>query len=272
MKIMMKPLRTALRRAAKCAQESWASRRQKEFNVDCSLTEAATRFQDRNGLHAYMQHYFHHIAPSYVRDHRRYFAQEGRGFGEDAFHAMWFLLMREFRPRHCLEIGVFRGQIISLWAVIAREMDLGHVEVNGISPFSASGDAVSRYGEQLDYHEDVLKHHASFGLPQPCLLKAYSTDEEAHAFICSRRWDVIYIDGNHDYDVAKADYEICVKYLAEGGILVMDDSSLYTDFKPPLYSFAGHPGPSRVVQEQAMKELCFLAGIGHNNVFVKSNT
>jgi predicted O-methyltransferase YrrM len=82
-------------------------------------------------------------------------------------------------------------------------------------------------------------------------------------------FDIIYIDGNHDYDVALADYKICRDSLADGGLLVMDDSSLYTDFKPPGFSFAGHPGPSRVVQELAMKELIFLGGVGHNNVFIK---
>jgi hypothetical protein len=70
--------------------------------------------------------------------------------------------------------------------------------------------------------------------------------------------------------VALADYEACVANLADGGLLVMDDSSLYTEYRPPRFAFAGHPGPSRVVQERAMKELRFLGGVGHNNVFIKT--
>lgn len=70
--------------------------------------------------------------------------------------------------------------------------------------------------------------------------------------------------------VALTDYLLCKDALADGGLLVMDDSSLNTDFIPPTFSFAGHPGPSRVVQERAMKELRFLGGVGHNNVFQKT--
>jgi hypothetical protein len=49
----------------------------------------------------------------------------------------------------------------------------------------------------------------------------------------------------------------------------MDDSSLFTEYKPDNSSFAGHPGPSRIVTERAMLELSFLGGVGHNNVFIK---
>ena len=101
-------------------------------------------------------------------------------------------------------------------------------------------------------------------------LKAFSTDQKAITYIKSRRWDLIYIDGNHDHEVALADYQVCKDSLADGGLLVMDDSSLYTDFEPPRFSFAGHPGPSRVAQDLAMKELRFLGGVGHNNVFQKA--
>src|SRR5437879_452067 len=40
--------------------------------------------------------YFHFRLPEPVREHRRYFEMERRGFGEPAFHVMWFLLCREF--------------------------------------------------------------------------------------------------------------------------------------------------------------------------------
>jgi hypothetical protein len=48
---------------------------------------------------------------------------------------------------------------------------------------------------------------------------------------------------------------------------VLDDASLNTTFVPPSFSFAGHPGPSRVAQEFAHRELKFLGAVGHNNLF-----
>ena len=250
-------------------QSRWYGRVQPQFGGDGTFTAVSASFPKRNGLHAYMHHHFNNLCPAEVVYHRKYYQQVRRGFGEDAFHAMWFTLLREFRPKLCLEIGVYRGQVISLWALVAREVGF-NCHIFGISPFTPAGDEVSSYMQNINYLEDTLLHHRYFGLKEPELIRALSTDPLAVQHICSRRWDLVYIDGNHDHEVALADYEVCRDNLADGGLLVMDDSSLYTDFQPPLFSFAGHPGPSRVVQELAMKELRFLGGVGHNNVFIKS--
>ncbi|MBL1293401.1 MAG: class I SAM-dependent methyltransferase [Thiotrichales bacterium] len=249
--------------------QRWSyARKKSEFSQDLLFTQAACKFPSRNALHAYMHNYHQHISPKLLSDHRRYYSQSRRGFGEDALHSMWWTLLREFKPQMALEIGVYRGQVTSLWGLIAKLNDL-RCDVSGISPFSPAGDQVSVYLTELDYLQDTLSSNQYFDLPDPEFIKAFSTDLEAIEFIKSRQWNLIYVDGNHDYDVALADYEVCRDGLAEGGLLVMDDSSLYTDFSPPAFSFAGHPGPSRVVQERAMKELRFLGGVGHNNVFIK---
>ena len=254
----------------KIKAQLWSySRHQAKFAQKLSFTEAARIFPSRNELYAYMFHYMKHLAPIPIREHRRYFSQDMRGFGEDALHAMWWTLLQEFKVELALEIGVYRGQVTSLIGLIAK-LNGYPCDVHGISPFSKAGDTVSVYLSNLDYMQDILASNNHFGLPAPSFLKAYSTDPEALKYIKSRKWNLIYIDGNHDYEVALSDYEICCDALAEGGLLVMDDSSLFTDFKPPHFSFAGHPGPSRVVQERAMNELRFLGGVGHNNVFIKS--
>lgn len=180
---------------------------------------------------------------------------------------MWWLLLREFRPQRCLEIGVFRGQMISLWGLIAKTLDMP-CEVHGISPFAPIGDSVSNYSDSFDYWADTNHAFAEFDLPPPTLVCALSTAPAAIDHINEREWDLIYIDGSHDYEVVLADYRHCVGQLKAGGLLVMDDASLGTEFRPPQFSFAGHPGPSQVAAEFAMKELHFLGAVGHNNVFV----
>jgi hypothetical protein len=244
------------------------SSRQQCYDVDLSFSEATSRYRSRNRLHAYSHHYFHHFCNDSVREHRQYFSQNGRGFGEDAFHAMWWMLFREFRPVQCLEIGVFRGQVISLWGLIAKQLNVQCV-IHGISPFQPIGDAVSSYAEDVDYLADTRKVFFDYRLEDPILVRALSTDALAIDHIRKYEWDLIYIDGCHDYEVAAADYHQCVPHLKSGGLLVMDDASLGTNYQPPKFSFAGHPGPSRVVEEFAMKELRFLGAVGHNNVFIK---
>lgn len=249
-------------------QSIWMGRKQIELLKDQTFSEAACSFPDRNGLHAYMHHHFQHVCPLEVKEHRKYFKAKNRGYGEDAFHSMWYCLIREYRPNNCLEIGIYRGQVISLWALLSRHFNFD-CKIHGISPFTPAGDEVSTYLSNVDYKTDTIENHQNFSLPIPNLVKAFSTDSAAKTLICSEAWDLIYIDGSHDYDVALADYEICKDNLSAGGILVIDDSSLYSNFNPPLFSFAGHPGPSRIVQERALHELKYIGAVGHNNIFIK---
>jgi len=223
-----------------------------------------------NPTHFYLEcfRFFHQRLPPELLEHRSYFTSEGRGFGEDAFHVLWFLLFREFRPKNFLEIGVFRGQTLSLAALLARINGIT-CEVCGISPFSQAGDSVSRYRPNVDYHEDTLRNFEHFKLKAPQLLRAFSTDQEARSFIASKEWDMIYIDGNHDYEIARQDWELCSSHLSARGIIVLDDSGLTTSFRPPAFATAGHPGPSRLAQEIDRKQFRELLQVGHNRVFQK---
>ena len=213
-------------------------------------------------------HYFHTRLPEPLREHRAYFESGGRGVGEKAFHVMWFLLFREFSPESFLEIGVFRGQTLSLAAMLARHFKL-NCFIQGVSPFSSAGDAVSKYRRNVDYHKDTLKNFAHFSLPSPALLKAYSTDEAAQKLIASREWSFIYIDGNHDYEIARADWELCAAHLRPGGLIVLDDSGLTTKYAPPIFATGGHPGPSRLAQEIDRTRFREILQVGHNRVFQK---
>jgi hypothetical protein len=256
-----------IRAKIRTAQERWYRRRQHRYALDLSFTDAVRKFSDRNALYQYFYHHFHNYCPREVRAHRSYFEKSSRGFGEDAFHSMWFTLLREFRPSMCLEIGVYRGQVISLWTLIADCLNVP-CEVHGISPFAPVGDTVSRYPEDVDYLSDTLASFDVLGLKHPILVPALSTDPAALQHLASKNWDLIYIDGSHDYEVVLADYRNSVTQLKPNGLLIMDDASLGTTFRPPLFAFAGHPGPSRVAAEVAMRELKFLGAVGHNNIFV----
>jgi hypothetical protein len=181
---------------------------------------------------------------------------------------MWYLLLEEFKPKHFLEIGVYRGQVLSLAALWARVTGR-QCAVFGISPFTAAGDSVSKYSDQLDYYEDTLRNFRYFGLPEPKLLKAFSTDATARELIASRQWDVIYVDGNHDYEVVASDWDACARALGPGGVIVLDDAGLTTTYQAPMFASGGHPGPSRIAEEIDRKEFREVLQIGHNRVFQK---
>lgn len=202
------------------------------------------------------------------RKHRQYFSEAHRGFGEDAFHAAWYAIFSEFRPIHCVEVGVYRGQVTSLWSLLQNHFGIDG-EIWGLSPLDSVGDQVSQY-IPIDYERDIKENFVNFGLAAPNLFKADSNSQEAKDFIGSKKWDLIYIDGGHDEATVRSDVKTACESLKSNGILVLDDSSLYLDYKPSSDAFAGHPGPSNVLRDIAAKKLDHLLTIGHLNVLKKN--
>jgi hypothetical protein len=205
--------------------------------------------------------------PEYIKEHRKFFSKNSRGFGENALHAMWWKIFNEYKPVNVLEIGVYRGQVISLWGLIADKLEY-ECNISGISPFSSAGDEVSDYLKNLNYLNDTKINIGKFTNHKISLVQNFSTDISAINFIQNNKWDLIYIDGSHDFEIALNDYKICKSSLNHNGILVIDDSSLYTNYKPTFFSFGGHPGPSKIVKEFADNELNCIMSVGHNNVYI----
>lgn len=242
-----------------------------------SLTFIREQNWSRDKVYDNLNQYFEFDLPAIFFQHRYYFDQISkgcyRGCGENPFHAMWYLLFEEFHPVNCLGIGVYRGQTISLWAMLGSHFHYS-VNVAAISPFAPVGDEVSVYEKSLDYLSDTIENHHHFHLPLPIFCRALSTDVEAINLIKSKKWDLIYIDGGHDYDVVLQDIENAIQNLTPKGLIVMDDSSLYFEFSSHNGRFQGHHGPSLVTKEMLEKnKLELVLGVGHNNILrVASNS
>ena len=142
-----------------------------KFSLERANWEKSLR--EPNEFYLECLRFFHRELPPELQAHRVYFRnppKNRRGFGENAFHVLWYLLVREFRPANFLEIGVYRGQVISLVALLSR-MNGNACQVHAISPFSPAGDSVSRYRQDVDYYQDTLANFDHFHLPHPVLRK-----------------------------------------------------------------------------------------------------
>jgi predicted O-methyltransferase YrrM len=238
------------------------------LNPQLPFETLMTLLDSENRRYDYLTWVFLRRAPKELRRHRMYFSKNGRGFGEDAMHGMWWLLLRDFKPQRMLEIGVYRGQTISLWKLIAQITNQ-KMEIWGLSPLSKSGDEVSTY-DDIDYESDIQQNFAVFGLGRANLKRGLSTDDESKSFVSKEKWDIIYLDGSHDYKVVKQDFSLASKSLTLGGLLVLDDASLDADYKPKRGSFAGHPGPSLVAKEVSQDPSFLEIGTcGHNRIYKK---
>lgn len=213
--------------------------------------------------------------PERIKEHRYYFEAEGRGFGERAFHTMWYTVFEELSRRRLvqsnitqlLEIGVFRGQVISLFALLCEHFEMHHNLVYGIGPLEAVNDSVSRFPENIDYYEDILKNFKALDISTDrlTLVKASSIAKEARTEIKSFNWDIAYIDGNHDLPFVLADYCNVAEQVRE--FLVIDDSSLELEGFNVEGAFKGHVGPSMVADQLAAVDFDHWLNVGHNNVY-----
>lgn len=224
---------------------------------------APTKFD----LYLYYDFMFRWKSPTYLKKHRQFFSKQQRGFGEKPFHSAWRDIILHYRPELALEIGVYRGQVISLWALISEKHGI-QLDIYGISPLSSAGDAVSNYLD-IDYEQDILGNFERFNLQPPHLLKAYSNDLAAQRLVESKDWDLIYIDGGHDFETVLNDYRLAYANLKKGGILCFDDSSLFLSIDIEGI-FKGHIGPSKVVENLVVNEMTHLMTVGHNNFFIKN--
>ncbi len=233
--------------------------------ADFDFASSAT---DPCGFYRSCVAFYDQLLPEHIKRHRQYFSMEKRGFGEDAFHVMWSLLIDRFKPVKFLEIGVYRGQVLSLISLLQKDLGI-EPDNSGIGPFERIGDAASvvDYGSCPDWIEDIRANVSHFDIPQPRLIKALSTDPIAVETISSSTWDMIYIDGNHDYEVVVEDWKNCAGNVKVGGIIVLDDSGLDSGYRPPMFSSAGFPGPSRVANTVGKDSFREILQVGHNRAF-----
>lgn len=238
-----------------------------EYSEDELKLENLFKRQNRFLVYKTMESFYKKRLPSKFLNHRKYFLKDARGFGEDAFHSMWYLIFSQYQPINCLEIGVYRGQTVSLWGLLAKHFKLD-AKICGISPFLPAGDAVSSYRSDINYLEDTNNNFRKFKLQTPEFCISYSDTLDAHEFMNSRTWDLIYIDGSHDYNIVANDLIHACKNISNRGLIIMDDSSLYFGLPDEFQGFHGHPGPSKIALSIANAlPNALLGGVGHNNIF-----
>jgi predicted O-methyltransferase YrrM len=154
---------------------------------------------------------------------------------EKAYLIAW--LIRRFRMRATLDIGVYRGRSLLPQAAAHRFYTNG--VVYGVDPWSAKAALETdeeRYRERISafvattnyeaIYEQLVDRLSRLGLGESCRL-VRSTSTEALEDFAARglRFGLIHIDGNHDTQMVTRDVRLCLPLLEPGGFCVMDDIS-----------------------------------------------
>ena len=230
----------------------------------------------------------------FLKAHRDYVEANSLGMGFRAFHYMWLLVLDDLRRRFgavsALEIGVFKGQVVSLWGMIGHEMGIP-IRITALSPFAGNQPRLRivrslmrrfsrRYRERrqtgsLYYDDDYLDATRSiferFAGPfdRVRIVKGLSTDPAIHRTVASETFQLVYIDGDHSYEAVASDIAGYAPLVAPGGYLVMDDASFYlpTVDNAATPFFKGYESVARACE--AIPDLGFVnvLNVGHNRVY-----
>lgn len=229
-------------------------------------------------------------AEPHLRAHRRHVEQNKLGFGDAAFHAMWLRLLdsahRRFGTVRALEIGVFKGQVISLWALIGKHWNMD-IRISAITPLSGQPMPRSRFIRKVrscldpnfreklrnanfhpedDYAGAIKKIFERFDVDYDAVnfYQGYSTDPQILKSVADATFHIVYIDGDHTFAGAFHDFTVFGPKVVQGGWLVADDagSSL-----PGTVFWKGLEAVSRATN--VLPDIGFrnVLNIGHNRIY-----
>ena len=210
----------------------------------------------------------------YLLSHRRYVEANKLGFGDMAFHYMWKVLLddvtNKFNTVRFMEIGVFKGQVLSLVPMIC-EHENHPCEFLGVSPLSNAGDKFSKYPDD-DYESIVAGMCKKFGVNFDMyenIIKGYSTDPVVIDKIKQHSFNLVYIDGSHNYADVVSDINVVDSVLEVGGYVVFDDASKFLNM--PKEIWRGHIDVSKAVKDVTECNASYkeVFACGHNRVFRK---
>jgi hypothetical protein len=193
------------------------------------------------------------------------------GFGEVAFSWNWKLLVDDM-PNHFnfLEIGVYKGRVLSQIGLLTK-ISNKRSNIYGITPLSTVGDKYSDY-VNCDYLNEINANFKRLNGSTDSLtiLNGFSQEHRILNIVKDmQQFDIIFIDGCHDYEYVCSDIKNYIPYLKVGGYLVLDDASLYID--NPHGMFLGHPDVGKAINDTipAFKNIKELYAVGHNRVWKK---
>jgi len=222
--------------------------------------------------------------------HRAYVEANQLGFGEPAFHALWACLVGaasiRFGRVRALEIGVFKGQVISLWSLLGRELPSA-LEIHAITPLAGHPSPRPGLWQRLRYHLDanyreevksgnfyadedyeviVRNHFAHHGLSFDSvrLHRGYSTDPTVLYSLAETRFVLVYVDGDHREAGARHDFITYGAKVMPGGWLVADDAG---HDLPGSTFWKGYPAFTAALSELLPLGFVNVLNVGHNRVF-----
>jgi len=230
----------------------------------------------------------------FLKEHKDFVEANDWGMGFRAFPYLWLLILadcnRRFGVVSAMEIGVFKGQTISLWGLIARQRGF-EIDISAISPFSgnqpnqrcvrsfkkrfsrqykARKEAGSLYYDD-DYYQQTREIFEKFAgsFDAVHVYKGLSTSSVIYKAVAAKTFEIIYIDGDHSFDAVKSDISWYAPLVRPRGYLVMDDAgfSLPTKKFEDTHFYKGYESVARACEAIAGMGFSNVLNVGHNRIY-----
>lgn len=185
-----------------------------------TLSEFAEKWENSEAFTKHVKESFDELvnATPRLKEHRDFVEQHAFGFGERCFLWMWKLIVDTFegKPFNFLEIGVYKGQILSLIRMLSDT-----AKIYGVTPLDTSGGMPEEnYRLLIETIHNILDIRKDYRLfegrsDNMDVLNKVSTE------VCDI--DVLYIDGGHSRAEARHDILTYGRLVPVGGYMVIDD-------------------------------------------------
>ena len=212
------------------------------------------------------------FSDSVLTNHRTFIEDNNLGYGEKPFHVVWReIVKRQSSSFRFLEIGVYKGQVLSLIKLLSNLYDKG-CEFYGVTPLSNVGDKYSKRYDVVDYSKTIESLFSKFDLEfdlNKNIINGSSIDDNIKNKVKNLGFfDVVYIDGCHDYECVVSDILLSKEITKINSFIVLDDASCYKQIsRSGIHK--GHADVCNAVNEYMENDDSYeeVICVGHNRVF-----
>ncbi|MFH1862003.1 MAG: class I SAM-dependent methyltransferase [bacterium] len=154
-----------------------------------------------------------------------------------------------------VEIGSWKGKS-TIWLAMGLENSAAakQTKIFAIDPHSGSSEHQEMYGEVRTFEE--FKANIANAQINHLIVPLVKASEQA-ADEMDQAVELVFIDGAHEYEFVKLDFELWFPKVIDGGIMAFHDTTLW-------------PGPKRVVRDLVFKSRRFRrSGFIHSITFAQ---
>lgn len=154
------------------------------------------------------------------------------GHGDRSLQYLWKLIVDEMpRNFNFLEIGVYKGQILSLIELLSKKANKTP-KIYGVTPLYDPDFATY---DRLPY---IKTMYSTFGLSMDntTIFDGLSQDQKIIDEVKKQApFDIVYVDGDHSYNATALDIQNFGKMLKVGGYMVVDDCNNFKNIPDEIF-------------------------------------